>query len=114
VVDEVVGDGSVEDRGGVELFAGDGGADDGKDARADNRADTEGGERDGTESFAERVLRLAGLCDQFVNGLLGEELTGQGVGSSNRIASRIGDKRTTLLASGETTPACLHRPDRVL
>jgi hypothetical protein len=99
VVDEVVGYGGVEDGGGVELFAGDGGADDGEDAGADDSADAEGGERDGTEGFAEGVLRFTGLRDQLVNGLPGEELTGQGVGSSNGIASRtIGDKRTIVPA----------------
>jgi len=36
---DVVGERRVEDRRGIELLPGDGGADDGEDARTDDRAD---------------------------------------------------------------------------
>ena len=82
VVNEVVGDGRVEEGGGVELFAGDGGADDGEDARPDDGADAEGGEGDGAEGFLERVLGALGGVDELVDGLGGEDLSGQRRGSS--------------------------------
>jgi hypothetical protein len=44
VVNDVVGYGRVEDGGGVELLAGDGGADDGEDAGTNDGTDAEGGE----------------------------------------------------------------------
>jgi|GEM_PF-6995236 len=44
VVNDEIGERCVEDGRGVELFAGDGGANDGEDAGADDRADAEGGE----------------------------------------------------------------------
>jgi len=82
VVNEVVGYGRVEEGGGVELFAGDGGADDGEDARADDGADAEGGEGDGAEGFLEGVLGALGGVDELVDGLGGEDLSGQRRGSS--------------------------------
>ena len=47
MVDEEVEDRGAEDGGGVEFFAGDGGADDGEDAGADDGSDAEGGEAEG-------------------------------------------------------------------
>ena len=62
VVHEVVEQRGVEDGGGVELLAGDGGADDGEDARADDGADAERGKRHGPERLLQAclgILRLA-------------------------------------------------------
>jgi hypothetical protein len=61
-------------RGGV---AADGDADDGEDSRADDRADTEGGERDRAERFAQRTVGPLGIGDQLVDGLGGEDLPEQ-------------------------------------
>jgi hypothetical protein len=61
--------------GGV---AADGGADDGEDAGADDDAYAEGGERDGAEGLFEGVLGTLGVGDEFVDGLGGEDLAGQG------------------------------------
>jgi len=72
----------VGDLGGV---AADGGADDGEDSRADDDADTEGGEGDGAEGFFERVLGKLGVGDELVDGLGSEDLSGQGCVSSVRI-----------------------------
>jgi hypothetical protein len=76
-MDDVVQDRGVEDRRGVELFAGDGRADDGKDAGADDRADAESGERPWAERLPQPVFGLFRLPNQFVDRLAGEQLTGQ-------------------------------------
>jgi hypothetical protein len=78
VVNDVVGERGVEDGGGVEFFAGDGGADDGEDAGADDGADAEGGEGDGAEGFFEGVLGALGVGDELVDGLGSKDLSGQG------------------------------------
>jgi hypothetical protein len=76
-MDEVVGDGRVQDGGGIELLAGDGGADDGKDSRADDGSDAESGERDGAKGLREGVLGPLRFGDQLVDGFSGEDLAGQ-------------------------------------
>jgi len=77
-------DDEVDDRGfrpGGERcgVAADGGADDGEDARTDDDADAERGERDGAEGFAEGVRGPLGFRDQLVDGFGGEDLSGQGL-----------------------------------
>ena len=57
MADQIVQQRRVQDRGGIELFAGDSGADDGEDAGADDRADAESGERDGPKRLFQRVFR---------------------------------------------------------
>jgi len=78
MVDQVVAERGVENAGGIELLAGDGGADDGKDTRADDGADAERGQRPRPERLLERVLRFARVADQLIDGLAGKQLAGQG------------------------------------
>jgi hypothetical protein len=59
------------------LLAGDGSADDGEDARADDCADAERGKRPWSEGLFERVAGILGLVDQLVDRFAGEQLTGQ-------------------------------------
>ena len=75
--DQVVGQRSIDHTGGVKFFTGDGRADDGEDARPDDRADAQGGERDGAKRFLERALGPLRLVDQLVDGLCGKDLAGQ-------------------------------------
>jgi hypothetical protein len=56
------------------VFAGRSRAGQHEDSAADDRADTERGQRPRAERFLEPVLGLLGVGDQLVNGLLGEEL----------------------------------------
>ena len=77
VGDDVVDKRRVENAGGVELFAGDGGADDGEDARADDRADAERGKRPRAEGLFQRVLGLFRVPDQLIDRFAGKQLAGQ-------------------------------------
>jgi hypothetical protein len=61
--------------GGV---AADGRPDDGEDAGADDSTDAEGCERYGAEGLLERVFGQLGVGDEFVDGLGGKDLAGQG------------------------------------
>jgi hypothetical protein len=54
--EDEVDDGGVRPLGEGGGVAADGGSDDGEDARADDAADTEGGEGDWAEGFLEGVL----------------------------------------------------------
>jgi hypothetical protein len=74
---QVVENRRVEDAGGVELLAGDGGADDGENSGTDDGADAERGEADGAERFLQRVLGQLALRDQLVNIFSGEDLRAQ-------------------------------------
>ena len=65
-------------RAGLRGIAADGCADDGEDAGTDDRADAEGGERDGAERLFEGVLGTLGVGDELVDGLGSEDLTCQG------------------------------------
>ena len=51
MVNQVLKEGGVQNCGGLKLLSGDGGADDGKDARADDRADAERGEAQPTQGL---------------------------------------------------------------
>jgi hypothetical protein len=75
---DVAGQGGVEHAGGVKLLAGDGRANNREDARADDGANTERGERPRAQCLLERVLRFARVADQLINGLAGKQLAGQG------------------------------------
>ena len=68
----------VTDVGGVELLAGHGGADDRKNAGADNRADSERRERPGAKRLLEGVPGLFRIPDQLIDGLSGNKLFEQG------------------------------------
>jgi len=78
VVNEVVAEWGVKDAGGVELLAGDGGANDGEDAGADDGADAERGQRPRAEGLFEPVLGFFRVPDQLIDRLAGNKLAGQG------------------------------------
>ena len=102
--DDVMDEGSVCDGGIRKLLAGDGGADDGKDARADNRADAERGERPRPKRLLQRVLRLRRVADKLVNRFAGEELAGQGRSPCSEQSSVIGGQRATGVEQSKATP----------
>ena len=77
-MNDVVRQRAVQDGGGVEFLACDGRPDDGEDARANNRADTEAGERPRAQRLFQPVFGLLRFGDQLVNGLAREELVRQG------------------------------------
>jgi len=76
-VHDVIEQRRVQDGRGVELLPGDSGADDGENARADNRSDAQRGERPRAEGFLQPMLGLLRFGDQLVNGLAGEQLVRQ-------------------------------------
>jgi hypothetical protein len=75
---DVIRQRAVQDGGGVELLTGDGRPHDGEDARADDRADAEAGERPWAKSLLQPMFGLFRFGDQLVNGLAREELVRQG------------------------------------
>jgi hypothetical protein len=77
-MDDVIEDGGVEDRRGIEFFAGDGGADNGEDAGADDGSDAEGGERERAEGLLEPLPGLFRFGNELVDGLAGKDLAWQG------------------------------------
>jgi hypothetical protein len=80
VGDDVVGQRGVDEAGGIELLAGDGGADDGEDAGADDRPDAKRCQRPRAEGLFEPVLGFFRLPDQLIDRFAGEQLAGQGSG----------------------------------
>jgi hypothetical protein len=78
VGDDVVGQRGVDEAGGIELLAGDGGADDGKDAGADDCADAKRGERPRAEGLLQPVFGFLRFPDQLIDRLAGKQLAGQG------------------------------------
>lgn len=66
--------GGSTDGWSVELLPGHGSADDRKDARSDDGADAQRGERPGSERLFESVLGIFRLADQLIDGLAGKEL----------------------------------------
>jgi len=75
---DVIRQRAVEDGCGVELLAGDGRPYDGEDARTNDRADAEPGERPRAQRLFQPVFGLLRFGDQLVNGLAREELVRQG------------------------------------
>jgi len=67
----------VEDGGRFEMFASRSGASQNEDTRADDRADSERGQRPGPERFLELVAGFGCLRDELVDGLTGKKLTRQ-------------------------------------
>jgi hypothetical protein len=67
----------VQDGRRIELLPGDGGADDGKDAGADDCSNAQGGERPRAERLLKPMLGLLRFGDQLVDGLAGEQLVRQ-------------------------------------
>ncbi len=72
VMNQIVEQRCVEDRGSVELLSGNSGADDREDSGSDHRANTQCGQRPWSQRLLEPILRVLGIRDQFVDGFLGE------------------------------------------
>jgi hypothetical protein len=75
--EEEVDDRRLRPSGEGRGVAADGGADDGEDARSNDDADAQRGERDRAEVLLERVLGPLRFGDEFVDGFGGEDLPGQ-------------------------------------
>jgi hypothetical protein len=73
-----VDDGGLVPRARLCGIAADGCADNGEDAGTDDRADAEGGERDGAERFFEGVLGTLRVGDELVDRFGSEDLAWQG------------------------------------
>ncbi|MEZ2348712.1 hypothetical protein [Terriglobus sp. RCC_193] len=56
----------------------DSGADDGEDAAADDGANAQRSERNGPQRFFQRCFRALRFVDEFIDGLRGKDLSGQG------------------------------------
>jgi hypothetical protein len=80
VRNDVVGQRGVDEAGGIELLAGDGSADDGEDARANDCPDAKRRQRPRPEGLPEPVFGFFRFPDQLIDRLAGEQLTGQGSG----------------------------------
>jgi hypothetical protein len=74
---DVVGQRRVEDGRGIELLPGDGRADDGENAGANDRSDAQRGQRPWPEGLFQPMFRLLRIGNQLVNGLACEELVRQ-------------------------------------
>ncbi len=81
VVDQVIEQGRVEDRGSIELFARDGRANHGKDARANHGANAQRGERPRAQCFLQGMLGELRVADQLVDRFGSEQLLPQRLGS---------------------------------
>ena len=74
---DVVGQRRVQDGRGIEFLPGNGGADDGENAGANDRADAQCRQRPGSEGLFQTMFRFLRVGDQLVNGLACEELVRQ-------------------------------------
>ncbi len=81
VVHQVIEQRSIQNGGGIELLPRDGGADDGKNPRADHRTDAQRGQRPGAKRFLETVLGELRVADQLVDRFGCEQLLSQRLGS---------------------------------
>jgi len=77
MVDEIFEQGRVEDGLELEFLAGNGRANDGEDAGADDRADAERGQTQRPERLLEALLGVLRVGDQFVDALGTEKLCAQ-------------------------------------
>jgi hypothetical protein len=77
VVNDVVENRGVEDRGGIELLACDGGADDGEDARANDGSDAERCKRNRSKRLLETGLGVLRLGNELVDGFTAKNLRRQ-------------------------------------
>jgi hypothetical protein len=75
--EDEIDDGRVRPLGQRCGVAADGDADDGEDSRANDRADTESGDRDRAERLAQGAIGSLRIGDQLVDGFGGEDLPGQ-------------------------------------
>jgi len=78
----------VQRRLKIQLLPGNRGSHNGKNSGADHRANTECCERERPQRLLEARLRILGVRDQFVNGLLREELIG-GCGNEEAPSQRL-------------------------
>jgi hypothetical protein len=76
-MNDEVGERRVEDAGSIELFAGDGGADDGENAGSDDCADAESGERPRPKGLFQGMLGFFRVADQLIDGFAGKQLAWQ-------------------------------------
>jgi hypothetical protein len=76
-MDDKVGERRIKDAGGIELFAGDGGADDGENAGTNDCADAESGERPRPKCLFEGMLGFFRVADQLIDGFAGKQLAWQ-------------------------------------
>ena len=95
--EDEIDDGGLGPGDGLGGIAADGRADDGEDAGTDDGTDAERGQGDGAEGFLERVLWKLGVGDELVDGLGGEDLSGQGSVSSVKIY------RIVMIVSGSSS-----------
>ena len=66
-----------EDAGGIELLAGDGGADDGENAGTNDCAAAESSERPRPEGLFQGMLGFFRVADQLIDGFAGKQLAWQ-------------------------------------
>ncbi|MGH9586818.1 MAG: hypothetical protein ACRD3F_07675 [Acidobacteriaceae bacterium] len=77
MADHVIEQRSIQNRRGVELFAGQRRSDDGKDTGADDGSDAQRREGKRPEGLAQLVLGLLRLGNELVDGLTGKDLAWQ-------------------------------------
>jgi len=77
MMNNVVGQRSVQDRWFVDFLAGDGGADNGEDAGTDDGANAQRGERPRAKRLLQAMLCFLRIRDQLVDGLAGKNLRSQ-------------------------------------
>jgi hypothetical protein len=82
----------VEDGGGFKVFARGGGSGKDEDARANDGADSESGQRPGTKGFFQLVAGFGGLRNKPVDRLTGKKLIRQRIAPASRLTkSNRGD-----------------------
>jgi hypothetical protein len=84
-VPQDVHDLGVEDGWGFEMFAGSSGSGEDKDARTDDGANPERGQRPGAKRFLEPVTGFSGLGDKPVDRLTGKKLICQRIAPASRL-----------------------------
>lgn len=78
MVQKPVEQGGSADGGLIKVLAGHGRANNGENARANNRANTQRSQGPGTQALFERVSRLFRIPDELVDRLAGKQLGKQG------------------------------------
>jgi len=78
---QIIQNGSIQDRRGIELLARYRRSNDGKDARTNDRANTQRGKRPRPQRFLQAMLGRFRIADELVYGFSGENLMRQGSGS---------------------------------
>jgi hypothetical protein len=78
MMQDEINDGGTLPVGQLFRVAADGSADDGEDAAANYRANAQRSERDRPQRFFQRCFRTLRFVDEFIDGLRGKDLSGQG------------------------------------